>query len=148
MRCCVGSASREGAVAFRPTRHALLRYQEHYPTHTVGDLTLAVGTGDRISAEMAACFIGRPVTAGMRYSRYVLHPRRTGLFVLVHQQGRTFEVVTYLRFGAAQQRIAGAPGDTRQPVVREAPRQPMRRLVRPPPGGGFPPKVPTPPRSQ
>lgn len=82
--------------------HALDRLREHHPVATRGDLLLAVGLGHELRPPLAAALVGRGGRVDP-HARYVLHGALTGMFVVLPTGPHAYTVVTYLRFGAAQQ---------------------------------------------
>ncbi len=89
-----------------PTKHAVHRLREHHARAGRGDVQLAVGLGEPIEPATARFRVGRRSRPSARRDVYVLAPDRQGLFVLIPSEGRSWLVVTYLRFGELQHRFA------------------------------------------
>lgn len=83
--------------------HALVRFREHHPEATDDDVREAVARGVELSSDLANSLLGRPLEIRRTDSGYTLAADRRGIFAL-KERGQV--VVTYLRFGIAQEEFA------------------------------------------
>lgn len=85
------------------SKHALDRYQEHHPDADWRDLIEDAQTGDEVEPQTAQSLAGR--TSEARNTRYTLARDRRGMFAIA-TDAMPHKVVTYLRFGEAQEEFA------------------------------------------
>ncbi len=86
------------------SQHALQRYRIHHPAADADAALLAVNAGEPLARELAAQLLGRHTPGGERTEHFVLVPDRKGVFVV--SLDRPPSLVTYLRFGPAQEALA------------------------------------------
>jgi hypothetical protein len=131
-----------------PSPHALKRYRQHHPGATRGDMQLAVGTGIPVEPDTAHALCGRPAEQRLDTGSFVLAPDRRGLFVLVPFGPRGRLVITYLRFGPAQEDFAVRSWPARsEPTVAPIPSATAEGGALPPPCPALEAPAPRPPPS-
>lgn len=96
----------EGFAPFEMTDHALERYEEVYPTSTYHRVVSEVERGDLMRRSVAERLRGMNKTRDKDAGTYLLHRERTGCFVVVGRDVGRQRVVTFLRYGKAQQELA------------------------------------------
>lgn len=90
------------------TRHALERFQQHFPGAGFRFMLFDIKDGFAIDSQMAALLTGRRPPRAQSKSQYILSSRKQGIHVLEPSQADKMKnvVVTYLRLPLEQQQFA------------------------------------------